>query len=202
MNCLVSPFKLFEEDLNSFIIDTNVELGHELREYFKNSENDYLWKISTHRQTVTQALRFTESIHLRHLKDLPPESNTLQANQHMMIAQSKIAEFPIFKKSIAWVESIFQSKGAKNIEFGRIFVSKLAANSKVDLHTDSGRYFSYYDRFHYTVTAAKENIFFIRDENCTLDVDSLYWVNNHVPHWLENRSNEDRINFIIDARLT
>jgi hypothetical protein len=202
MNCLVSPFKLFQEDLNSFIIDTNVELGNELREYFKNFENNYLWKISTHRQTVTQALRFTESIHLRHLKDLPPESNTLQANQHMMIAQSKIAEFPIFKKAITWFESALKFKGAKNVEFGRIFVSKLAANSIVDSHSDSGKYFSYYDRFHFTITAAEENIFSIRDENCILNMDSLYWVNNHVPHWLENRSNEDRINFIIDARLS
>ena len=202
MNCLVSSFKLFQEDLNSFIIDTNVELGDDLRKYFKDSENNYLWKISTHRQTVTQALRFTESIHLRHLKDLPPKSNTLQANQHMNVVQSNIANFPIFKKSIEWVELALKSKGAKNVEFGRIFVSKLAANSQVDPHTDSGKYFSYYDRFHFTVTAAKENIFSIRDENCILEMDSLYWVNNHVPHWLENRSDEDRINFIIDARLS
>ena len=78
----------------------------------------------------------------------------------------------------------------------------MAANSNVDIHTDSGKYFSHYDRFHYTVTAAEANIFSIRDENCILEMDSLYWVNNHVPHWLENQSNEDRINFIIDARLS
>jgi hypothetical protein len=202
VNSLVSPFKIFHKDVNSFKLSENQELGNELREYFKNPENDYLWKISTHRQTITHALRFTESIHLRHLKDLPQGSNTSQANQHMVVAQSKTADFPIFKKTIDWVESVLKSTGAKNIEFGRIFVSKLAAKSNVDLHTDSGKYFSYYDRFHYTVTGAKENIFSIRDENCILEVDSLYWVNNHVPHWLENQSNEDRINFIIDARLS
>ncbi len=202
MNSLVSPYRLFENDLNSFKIATNIELGTELRNYFNDSTTDFLWKISTHRQTVTQALRFTESIHLRHLKDLPPGSNTLQANQHMMVAQSKIAEFPIFKKSIDWFEEALKSTGAQTIEFGRVFVSKLKANSTVDLHADSGKYFSYYDRFHFTVTAAEENIFSIRDENCILEVDSLYWVNNHVPHWLENQSNKDRINFIIDARLS
>jgi hypothetical protein len=202
MNSLVSPYRLFEDDLNSFKIATNIDLGNELRNYFNDPVTEFLWKISTHRQTVTQALRFTESIHLRHLKDLPPGSNTLQANQHMIIAQSKIAEFPIFKKSIEWFEKTLKSTGAQTIEFGRIFVSKLKANSTVDLHSDSGKYFSYYDRFHYTVTAAEENIFSIRDENCILEVDSLYWVNNHVPHWLENQSNKDRINFIIDARLS
>jgi hypothetical protein len=202
MNSLVSPYRLFEDDLNSFKISTNIDLGNKLRNYFSDPATDFLWKISTHRQTVTQALRFTESIHLRHLKDLPPGSNTLQANQHMIVAQSKIAEFPIFKKSIEWFDQALKSTGAQTIEFGRIFVSKLKANSTVDLHSDSGKYFSYYDRFHYTVTAAEENIFSIRDENCILEVDSLYWVNNHVPHWLENQSNKDRINFIIDARLS
>lgn len=202
MNWLASPYKIFEDDVNSFKLGENSELGAELRDYFNNPENDYLWKISTHRQTITHALRFTESIHLRHLKDLPRGSNTSQANQHMIVAQSKTADFPIFKKSIDWFETVLKSTGAETVEFGRIFVSKLAANSTVDLHTDSGKYFSYYDRFHFTVTAATENIFSIRDENCILEVDSLYWVNNHVPHWLENQSNEDRINFIIDARLS
>jgi hypothetical protein len=202
MTQLVSPYKFFQDDLNTFKIGENQELGTELREYFGDPKNNYLWKISTHRQTITQSLRFTESIHLRHLKDLPPEANTLQANQHMNVSQSNIASFPIFKKSIAWVESVLKTTGAETVEFGRIFVSKLAANSNVDLHTDSGKYFSYYDRFHFTITAAEENTFSIREENCILEMDSLYWVNNHVPHWLENRSNKDRINFIIDARLS
>ena len=201
MNSLVSPFKLFEEDLNSFIVATNTNLGKELREYFKNSENDYLWKISTNRQTTTKALRFTESINLRYLKNLPAGLNTLQANQYMCVEQSTTADLPIFKKTIEWVELALKSKGVKNVEFGRIFISKLHANAKIDLHTDQGKYFSYYDRFHYTITEAKDNIFSIREEDCLLNTDSLYWVNNHVPHWLENRSNNDRINIIIDARL-
>ena len=125
MNCLVSPCKLFVDDLNSFKISTNVELGNELRNYFNDPANDFLWQISTHRQTITQALRFTESIHLRHLKDLPKGSNTLQANQHMEVAHSSIANIPIFKKSIDWFESALKSTGAQTVEFGRIFVSKL-----------------------------------------------------------------------------
>jgi len=202
MNCLVSPYKFFEEDLNSFKLDTNAELGNELRNYFNDASTAFLWKLSTHRQTVTHALRYTETIHLRYLKDLPPGLNTLQTNQHMMVTQSVTADLPIFKKSIEWFEETLLKTGAKQVEFGRIFVSKLAAHSTVDLHTDEGRYFSYYDRFHFTVTAAEDNIFAIRNEDCVLDVDSLYWVNNHVPHWLENHSGQDRINFIIDARLS
>lgn len=197
----VSPFKLFEADLNSFKISTNADLGNELREFFKDPANDYLWKLSTHRQTTTHALRYTESIPLRYLKDLPKGSTTMEANQHMEVTDSKLADIPVFRKTIEWFESALAGTGANRVEFGRIFASKLAGNATVDLHTDEGKYFSYYDRFHFTVTAAPENLFVIRDEECILEQDCLYWVNNHVPHWLENKSNEGRINFIIDARL-
>jgi hypothetical protein len=199
---MVSPFTLFENQLNCFKIDTNIELGNELRTFFSQSENNSLWKISTHRQTVTHALRHTEAIHLRYLKDLPKHINTLQANQVMEVATAPTANLPIFEKAISWFETALKNTGANNVEFGRIFVSKLAPHTTIDLHTDEGRYFSYYDRFHYTVTAAEENYFIIADENCILEQDSLFWVDNHIPHWLENKSDEGRINFIIDARLT
>ena len=202
MNSLVSPFKLFGSDLNYVKISSNQELGDQLRIYFADPDNDDLWKLSTHRQTTTQALRFTETIHLRFLKDLPTGVTTTESNQWMEIGEKSLANEDIFKKTVSWIEQTLLNTGADNVEFGRIFVSKLAANSVIDSHIDSGKYFSYYDRFHFTVTAAKENIFMIRDEECILENDSLYWVNNHVHHWLENRSNEPRINFIIDARLS
>ena len=202
MTQLVSPFKFFQEDLNSFKLGSNTELGNDLREYFNDPSTDFLWKISNHRQTTTHALRFTEAIHLRYLKDLPPNVNTIQSNQYMSVVPAKTAEIPIFKKAMEWFEQTILATGANQVEVGRAFVSKLAAKSKIDLHIDQGRYFSYYDRFHFTVTAANNNIFFIREENCILDIDSLYWVNNHVPHWLENQSDQDRINFIIDARVS
>jgi hypothetical protein len=199
---MFSPYKLFEDQRNSFKIASNADLGSELREFFGKEENSYLWQISTHRQTVTHALRHTEAIHLRYLKDLPRHFNTLQANQVMEVATAPTAELPIFQKAISWFETALTNTGANQVEFGRIFVSRLAPHTKIDLHTDEGKYFSYYDRFHYTVTAAAENYFVIDNENCVLDQDSLLWVDNHIPHWLENKSDEGRINFIIDARLS
>jgi hypothetical protein len=172
-----------------------------LREYFSNSDNNYLWSLTTHRQTITQALRHTESFPLRYLKDLPKEYGTMESNQHMEVTDSKLIDIPVFRRTVDWLEQVFKDVGAKQVEFGRIFASKLAAKETVDLHTDEGKYFSYYDRFHFTVTAAPENLFVIRDEECILEQDCLYWVNNHVPHWLENKSDMPRINFIIDARL-
>jgi len=202
MNSLVSPFKLFSENLNYFKIGENKDLGDELRDFFFNSDNDFLWKLSTHRQNITRELRFTESIHLRSLKDFPANADTIQANEWMSLRQTNQSNIDIFKKAVSWFEETLLDTGAANVEFGRIFISKLLANSVIDSHVDSGKYFSYYDRFHFTVTAATANIFMIGDEECILESDSLNWVNNHVPHWLENRSNADRINFIIDVRLS
>lgn len=199
---MVSPFSLFTNSFNCYKIATNIELGNELRSFFKNPENEPLWKISTHRQTVTHALRYTEAIHLRYLKDLPKHFNTIQANQVMEVTTSPTANLPIFQKAMTWFADSLHKTGANNVEFGRIFISRLAPHTKIDIHTDEGRYFSYYDRFHFTVTAADKNYFIIDNENCILDQDSLFWVDNHIPHWLENKSDEGRINFIIDARLT
>ena len=199
---MISPFKLFEGELNFYKLDHNETLGNELREFFSQTNNNYLWKISEGRQKITHALRYTENIPLRHLKNVPKHYGTIESNQLMEVTSSKLIKIPLMEKTICWVESTLKKTGANNIEFGRIFVSKLAPYSVVDLHTDEGKYFSYYDRFHFTVTAADENYFIINNENCILKQDSLYWVDNHVPHWLENKSSDARINFIIDARLS
>jgi hypothetical protein len=205
MNSLVSPHKLFQEDLNCFKIATNNQIGIELRDFFSDNNNNYIWAVRTRRQTLTPALRFTESIDLK-LLVVPPTTadrlGTLDFNQVMETKDTDFASIPVFKKTIDWVEQALLDTGAGKVEIGRFFFSKLKAKSNVDLHTDSGKYFSYYDRFHFTVTAANENVFIMRDQECILDNDSLYWVNNHVPHWLANNSNEDRINIIVDARLS
>jgi hypothetical protein len=199
---MVSPFKLFESELNYFKLGTNVEIGNELRNFFNQIDNEYLWKINTQRQEITKELRHTESIHLRYLENLPKHFNTLQSNQLMDVGTSRAMSIPVFQKAVEWVQSTLKTTGANNVEFGRIFISRLAPFSKIDLHIDEGEYFSYYDRFHFTVTASAENSFVINDEDCILEEDSLFWVDNHVPHWLENRSKQGRINFILDVRLS
>jgi hypothetical protein len=131
-------------------------------------------------------------------------TNTAEWNEVLTITNTKIYEgYPIFHKLVEWLGKSLREAGAENVEFGRIFFSKHAAGTKIDLHTDEGTYFSYYDRFHFVIDQADgENIFFIRDDPIKLEIGKLYWVNNHVPHWLENQSSKDRINLIFDARLS
>lgn len=203
---MYSPYKLADFSANSFEIATNTDLAIRLKTFFEDPSTDYMWKLNTSRQKMAKALQHTEMIALR--MPVPPNPNELkttnQWNQVLNIKDSdRFKEVAIFKELRSWLEEALKSSGASSVEFGRIFFSKHKAKTDVGLHTDEGEYFSYFDRFHFVIDQTdNENIFFIRDEPIKLLVGKLYWVNNHVPHYLENLSNKDRINLIFDARLS
>ena len=196
---MYSPVKLCPFENNYLKLGTNIDLANKLQDFFKDPANDYLWKISTTRQRVTQALRHTECVMLRQLKVNTRPKNTVEFNQIMETVDTDASSISLFKDTVKWMESCFNDA---NVEWGRIFFSNHHASTQIDLHTDEGAYFSYYDRFHFVVQSEGDNIFHIRDEDVRLERGSFYWVNNHVPHWLANNSTVDRINLIADARLT
>ena len=199
---MFSPFKFCEISENSFLIGTDIKLAEELLEFFNEDKNKDLWLINTHRQTTTYALRNTQSIMLRKLKLSQKLDNTLEYNQVMEVEDSVLVEqYPIFLHTIQRIEKIFFDAGVKQIEWGRIFFSKFLAKSEIDEHTDEGKYFSYYDRFHFVIDTPDNCVFHIRNQDIYLKSGELCWVNNHVPHWLKNFGNFDRINLIVDARL-
>lgn len=199
---MVSPFKLFQGEKNYFSLGFDHSSAESLRNFFSNKDNDYLWKINVHRQTTTYALRNTESIMLRKLELNKKLSSTTEYNQIMDVGDSDLFnKFDIFSSLISNLDSMFLSKGVGKIEYGRIFFSKFFANSNIDEHTDEGKYFSYYDRFHFVIDSPEYCVFQIREEPVYLKTGEFAWVNNHVPHWLQNKGASDRINLILDARL-
>jgi mannose-6-phosphate isomerase-like protein (cupin superfamily) len=199
---MLSPYKLCEFEQNYFEISSNADLARELELFFKDPANNYLWGINTARQRITHALRHTESIALRMPTVNKALKTTTEWNQVTEIINTALLDIPIFKKTKDWLDQALAEAGAGTTEFGRIFFSKHHANTNIDTHTDEGKYFSYYDRFHFVIDQSDgENIFHIRDEDVLLEKGKLYWVNNHVPHWLANKSNIDRTNLIFDARL-
>jgi hypothetical protein len=199
-----SPNKLCSFENNYFHINENKRLAEELKMYFCNPKTDYLWKLITNRQKMAHALRHTEMVVLRRLVgDFSNIKSTNQFNQEMAVADTEVlTRTPIFQETVFWLEQSFIKAGASKVEWGRIFFSKHFANSDIDIHTDEGQYFDHYDRFHFVIDQTdNENIFHIRDEDVKLLQGNLYWVNNHVPHWLKNTSSKDRINLIVDARI-
>jgi hypothetical protein len=200
---MFSPFKFCSELSNSYHISDNVELATELTEFFDDEKNHFLWQINTHRQTTTHALRNTESIMLRKLALSERLKNTLEYNQVMTVEDSDILKkYSIFDKTVKVIELMLREQGVEHIEWGRVFFSKFFAESDIDEHTDEGKYFSYFDRFHFVISSPDECVFHIREEDIYLKTGGLYWVNNHVPHWLKNYGSSDRINLIFDARLS
>ena len=200
-----SPFKLCKFEKNYHRIGSNLVLAEQIKLFCANPANDYLWKLHQHRQQVTYALRNTEMVSLRHLiiQDRSQMKNTNDYNQQMTVADTAVlTQVPMFQTLIKWLEDSFKNAGASGVEWGRIFFSKHAANSDIGKHVDEGRYFDFYDRFHFVIQSEGTNIFHIRDEDIELQTGHLYWVNNHVPHWLVNNSDTPRINLIADARLT
>jgi len=199
---MYSPFKFCEFCENSFLIAEDKDLSLSLAKFFEQKENEYLWTLNVNRQTVTYSLRNTESIMLRTLSLNKMLQTTREYNQVLEVEDSEIINtIPIFTELRGKFENIFKSKGVKKIEWGRIFFSKLLAGSDIDTHTDEGNYFRYFDRFHFVISSPENCVFHIRDEDIFLQQGSLYWVNNHVPHWLKNLGKTDRINLIFDTRL-
>jgi len=202
---MFSPYKLTPIESNSFLISENPELANKISDFFKNPSVQFLWGINTTRQRVTKALQHTCMVALREpVANAQLTKTTQEWNQVTTIRDTTIlGAFPIFQELKSWLEKELLATGATNVEFGRIFFSKHYANSNIDLHTDSGAYFDYYDRFHFVIEQVDhKNVFHIREEDVLLEQGKLYWVNNHVPHWLRNDSDKDRINLIFDARLS
>ncbi len=201
---MYSPKKLCGFENNYFQISSNKELAERIANYFSDPKTDFLWKLITNRQKMAPALRNTEMVVLRRLVgDFSNIKSTNQFNQEMAVDDTEVLKrVPLFQETVRWLEESFLGAGATKVEWGRIFFSKHFANSDIDTHTDEGKYFDYYDRFHFVIDQADhENIFHIRDEDVKLLQGNFYWVNNHVPHWLKNLSNKDRINLIVDARI-
>lgn len=203
---MFSPYKFTSEESNSFYIGQNEKLAEEISEYFKNPKTNPLWLINTSRQRMSAALKNTCIVDLRRADPSLTISlnKTEQFNDVVNTVPTRVLQsVPLFQKLMAWVEEAIKAAGANNVEFGRAFFSKHYAHSDVGLHTDSGKYFDYYDRFHFVIDQVDLlNVFQIRDESLLLEQGKLYWVNNHVPHFLKNNSDKDRINLIFDARLT
>lgn len=202
---MFSPYKFTDFSNNFFEITSNYELASKLKTFFEDPATHYMWQINTSRQRMAKALQHTEMITLR-MPGLSVDRRTTtdEWNQVLnLIDSGRFKDIVLFHDMKKWMEEALLSAGANRVEFGRIFFSKHKANTDIGLHTDEGEYFSYFDRFHFVIDQIdNENIFFIRDESVKLLTGRLYWVNNHVPHYLENKSNRDRINLIFDARLS
>jgi Aspartyl/Asparaginyl beta-hydroxylase len=88
-------------------------------------------------------------------------------------------------------------------QLGRVVLTRLPPGKVIYPHADTvGLYTKFYTRFHVPVQSDENVKFTCGDEAVAMRSGELWWFDYAVLHNVENRSNADRINLIIDVRLS
>lgn len=81
-------------------------------------------------------------------------------------------------------------------------VHKLIAGGKINLHHDAGRGLKNgIVRIHIPLTSNDQNFFYVDDERVQMKNGECWWANITKPHHVENRSNTDRLQLMIDCEM-
>ena len=166
----------------------------ELGEYEDTLAQDLLssidpehWKISTERQKAYKVHRFTETIRLRHVRDLN-------------FTNFKFINYEMFEFYKSFIDKYLEilSKFYEVKEYSALLVN-LKPKSIIDPHTDSGsRYFQLGRRIHIPIKTNKDVSFTVGTTTLNMQVGKIYEINNLTSHSVENTSTENRIHLIMD----
>ena len=85
-------------------------------------------------------------------------------------------------------------------QLGRVIITKLPPKGKIHEHIDTGDAAEFYTRYHTVLDCGDFNYFYSGDEYLSMQKGHVYYVNNHIPHRVENDSNKDRIHLICDIQ--
>jgi hypothetical protein len=83
---------------------------------------------------------------------------------------------------------------------GGVLITKLPAGGHIARHTDAGWHASYYDKFYIPILNSKGAIFGFDDGDIKPELGQAWWFDNSNPHWVDNKSNTDRIAMIVCIR--
>lgn len=83
---------------------------------------------------------------------------------------------------------------------GRVLVTKLKPEGKIEPHIDGGSHAAYYDRFHIVLHAEPNSLFGAGDETVEMRTGEIWWFDNSATHWVRNNSKDDRVHLIVDIR--
>ena len=88
------------------------------------------------------------------------------------------------------------------IRLGRVMINKLKPGGKVFPHCDTPAHAEYYSRFHIVLESEPGNVFRCEDENLHMRPGEIWWFNNKLEHSVINNSASDRINIVVDLKLS
>jgi hypothetical protein len=83
-------------------------------------------------------------------------------------------------------------------EFKRIILTKLNANSNIDMHQDLGASLENCIRTHIPIITNSNVYFVVGGEKKNMKIGEIWEIDNKKPHMVINKSNFDRVHLIID----
>jgi quercetin dioxygenase-like cupin family protein len=110
-----------------------------------------------------------------------------------------------------WYPVIDKIPSVKNVVFdlmrivdgerlGGVLITKLPPGGHIARHTDAGWHAQYYDKFYVPILNAKGSTFGFDDGIIDPDLGDAWWFDNSNPHWVDNKSDTDRIAMIVCIR--
>jgi hypothetical protein len=165
------------------ICNINTSLSDSL---LSSIDNEH-WKINTSRQKTYEVHRFTETIRLRHVKDL--NFNNFRFVNYETFEHYK----PIIDQYLEILSKHFTIK-----DYTALIVN-LKPKGIIDTHTDNGsRYFELGHRLHIPIKTNEDVFFTVGNTRMNMEVGKIYEINNLTTHSVENNSTENRIHLIMD----
>jgi hypothetical protein len=171
----------------TFEIKELCSVPQDLSDNLLSAINDEHWKIDTTRQKVYVVHRFTETIRLRHVKNL--DFNNFKFVNYEAFEHYK----PYIDQYLKVLSNHFEIK-----DYTALIVN-LKPKGIIDTHTDGGsRYFQLGHRLHIPIKT-NENVFFtVGNMRENMKVGKMYEIDNLNSHSVENNSTENRIHLIMD----
>jgi len=87
----------------------------------------------------------------------------------------------------------------------RAIIVSLKPGGRITPHADEGAYADHYERFHMILQSDAGNLFHVAEPStphiyttAEMRPGELWWFNHKRTHWVENRSNRERIHLIMD----
>jgi hypothetical protein len=117
------------------------------------------------------------------------------SDEHDSVWYPVIDKIPSLKKVVFDLMRIVDGE-----RLGGILVTKLAAGGHIARHTDSGWHAQYYDKFYVPILNSKGSVFGFEDGDIDPELGQAWWFDNSNPHWVDNKSDTDRIALIVCIR--
>jgi hypothetical protein len=155
----------------------------------KNLSDD-VWDIETIRQKIYDAHRNTKTINLMW---------SLESISNKFLTNKKTKEYNLFDidSFLQKIKKLYVNQYGLG-EFKRIILTKLNANSNIDMHQDLGASLKNCIRTHIPIITNSDVYFIVDGESKNMKVGEIWEIDNSKPHMVMNESNIDRVHLIID----